>query len=50
MNLRLYPPAEYPLGHSDLASSLNNLGALLDEVGVTEPVKIELSEPESLRA
>jgi hypothetical protein len=25
----LYPKAQYPLGHADLASSLNNLGLLL---------------------
>ena len=30
MYKKLYPPEKYPDGHPDLATSLNNLGALLD--------------------
>jgi CHAT domain-containing protein len=33
MRQRLYPQAKYPDGHVDLASSLNNLGVLLDVRG-----------------
>jgi tetratricopeptide (TPR) repeat protein len=33
MRQRLYPKAQYPQGHPDLADSLNNLGVLLREQG-----------------
>jgi CHAT domain-containing protein/tetratricopeptide (TPR) repeat protein len=36
VNKRLYPPEQYPDGHSDLAQSLNNLGFLLKARGRDE--------------
>ena len=35
MNEALYPKGRYPQGHPDLATSLNNLGALSGRRGTT---------------
>src|SRR5205085_2500823 len=36
MNQRFYPPDKLPQGHPDLATSLNNLGVVLDSLGQAE--------------
>src|SRR3954471_10924495 len=37
INERLYPKAQYPDGHRDLAAGLHNLGLLLRAMGRLEP-------------
>jgi tetratricopeptide (TPR) repeat protein/CHAT domain-containing protein len=46
---RLYPTRSYPDGHADIAASLNNLGAVLGEMGRLETASSYLQEALAMR-